>query len=419
MTTYILLRDNKESTPLTLPALKSIGLKSSDLIWVEGQSVCWLNPGQVKELRELVQGGTINEQFAAAVIDPVEINEPSLPLMEETKKPEITTPANEEIKKPEPVQSVPDQKHVFVSLPESKKTSEPVFHEQEYAHYLPKNEQQHIPLAETKYSKPLSEIKEIYLENLEKRKARQNWYAQIPPQVKRVAVYAILFITGLTAGIILSRRPGKKPVTAQTDATRTASAEIANQTDSPGDSATVITDAAEFPVKELTPQEQALKNESQTTHTAERTSRTGIVNESLMVQNPVTPDPAPTDPNLINAENTKTEDQLKENKKPSVKEIYSQVAVKNNDYTVGSFGGIKNLELTVTNHSKYALDEVQVQVRYYKPMDEFLKSETISFHAIPPGGSKTIPVKKTNRGVRVSSKVSNIKSSDLMDTAGL
>src|SRR5688500_7729877 len=54
MTTYILLRDNKESQPYTITDLKSLGLKSSDLIWVEGQSVFWQHPNQIKELRPFV-----------------------------------------------------------------------------------------------------------------------------------------------------------------------------------------------------------------------------------------------------------------------------------------------------------------------------------------------------------------------------
>lgn len=52
--TYILLRNNKESTPLSLGELTRMGLKPEDLVWVEGQSVCWLGPGEIQELRSLV-----------------------------------------------------------------------------------------------------------------------------------------------------------------------------------------------------------------------------------------------------------------------------------------------------------------------------------------------------------------------------
>lgn len=47
---YKLLRHNKEIGPFTLDDLKEIGLTSSDLIWVEGESSKWKYPYEVEEL---------------------------------------------------------------------------------------------------------------------------------------------------------------------------------------------------------------------------------------------------------------------------------------------------------------------------------------------------------------------------------
>lgn len=52
--TYILLRNNSESTPLSLEDLKRIGLLPTDLLWVECQSVCWQKPQEIPELRQLL-----------------------------------------------------------------------------------------------------------------------------------------------------------------------------------------------------------------------------------------------------------------------------------------------------------------------------------------------------------------------------
>jgi hypothetical protein len=55
MTTYILLRDNRESAPLSIDQLRDLGLKPNDLVWVEGQSASWRNPHEIRELKELSQ----------------------------------------------------------------------------------------------------------------------------------------------------------------------------------------------------------------------------------------------------------------------------------------------------------------------------------------------------------------------------
>jgi len=95
--------------------------------------------------------------------------------------------------------------------------------------------------------------------------------------------------------------------------------------------------------------------------------------------------------------------------KPSRSEIASQVSVKTNDYVVAAFGGIRDLELTVKNNSKTDLDKVIVELTYLKPRDEFLRSENIAFRDIPAEGKLTIPIKKTNRGVKVSCKVVKVE----------
>ncbi len=56
MTTYILLRKNKETGPLTFSDLQQLGLTAEDKIWVEGQSVYWLSTVEIQELKVLLNG---------------------------------------------------------------------------------------------------------------------------------------------------------------------------------------------------------------------------------------------------------------------------------------------------------------------------------------------------------------------------
>src|ERR1700709_931154 len=51
MSTYLLLRDNKENGPLTFDEIRTKGLKAYDLVWVEGRSAAWRYPGEVEELK--------------------------------------------------------------------------------------------------------------------------------------------------------------------------------------------------------------------------------------------------------------------------------------------------------------------------------------------------------------------------------
>jgi len=51
MSSYLLLRNNKESGPFTLDEVQGMSLKTYDLIWVVGKSAAWRYPGEIPELQ--------------------------------------------------------------------------------------------------------------------------------------------------------------------------------------------------------------------------------------------------------------------------------------------------------------------------------------------------------------------------------
>jgi hypothetical protein len=51
MSTYLLLRDNKQSGPYTLAEITAKGFKKYDLVWVENKSAAWRYPGEITELK--------------------------------------------------------------------------------------------------------------------------------------------------------------------------------------------------------------------------------------------------------------------------------------------------------------------------------------------------------------------------------
>jgi hypothetical protein len=94
--------------------------------------------------------------------------------------------------------------------------------------------------------------------------------------------------------------------------------------------------------------------------------------------------------------------------------------VRANNYKQRAFGGVQNLELTVSNQSGFVLDKVLVELQYLKPSEEPIKTENIVFSSVAPGGSQTIKIPDFLRGVKVKYKITNVTSSQYeTHTAGL
>ena len=51
MKKYLLLRNNKQSGPYTYEELMELGLKSQDLLWIEGKSASWRYPAEFDEFK--------------------------------------------------------------------------------------------------------------------------------------------------------------------------------------------------------------------------------------------------------------------------------------------------------------------------------------------------------------------------------
>src|SRR5437868_5380192 len=51
MNKYLLLRDNRQSGPYTVPELIAKGIKPYDLVWLEGKSAAWRYPSEIEELK--------------------------------------------------------------------------------------------------------------------------------------------------------------------------------------------------------------------------------------------------------------------------------------------------------------------------------------------------------------------------------
>ncbi len=97
----------------------------------------------------------------------------------------------------------------------------------------------------------------------------------------------------------------------------------------------------------------------------------------------------------------------------TIKDISSKIALEANHYTVGAFGGIRNLTMTLKNGSKYMLDKVTVELKYLNPEGNIIKTEQLYFRNVRPQDAASLEVDKSKRGVKVEYRVSNIECQSL------
>ena len=82
-----------------------------------------------------------------------------------------------------------------------------------------------------------------------------------------------------------------------------------------------------------------------------------------------------------------------------------RLTVKVNDYRVGLFGGIKNVQLQLTNPSQVTFSSVAVKVNYYKESGGLYKSEKVYFSNVGPNSSLVQTAPTSDRGTKLTYKI--------------
>jgi len=89
------------------------------------------------------------------------------------------------------------------------------------------------------------------------------------------------------------------------------------------------------------------------------------------------------------------------------------VSIGASGYSVGTFGGISGLQLTVSNRSTYSLDLVVVEVQYIQANKKVFKTENLYFRGIAPGSALMQEAPKSSRGIKVQYKITLVNSKEL------
>lgn len=418
MATYLLLRDNKESGPHTVNDLVKLGLKAYDLVWVEGKSAAWRYPSEIEELKPyapVAEEQPFDRFFKKNTEEKKET--PPVPKVQSQYAP---------VAKEEEVKFTP-KRSVFVTLPGQKTVKA----EQPAPAPKPVN-QAPTPSAviddiseeaQIKYSQPLDEIKEMYVKTLKQRKSKIARKSFLMTNLKRAAVIAGLICVGVLTGFIIKSKPGdKKNITLQT-----IPASLPAVTNSLSNE--VIQDpvqqdklqAIDQPADEIQNKKADIKADFDEPLKNEQPQPTIRIRKETMIKQKekkefddkqVSPG-VETDP-LTGERNKKVRSSSDTEEKPALKikknSLSELVSVSSNDYKRVAFGGIRNLQLTITNNSNFTLDNVIVELQYLKPSEEPLRTENIRFHSVAPNGTSTIRVPDTNRGIKVVYKIISIES---------
>ncbi|QMW04189.1 serine/threonine protein kinase [Spirosoma foliorum] len=112
------------------------------------------------------------------------------------------------------------------------------------------------------------------------------------------------------------------------------------------------------------------------------------------------------------AEEAQRQEQLRQEALAAVKSL----RVKTTDFRVGLFGGIKNIQLQLTNPSAVTFSSVTVRVNYYKESGGLYKSENVSFSSVGPNASLLQNAPNSDRGVRLSCKIVNHQFAPPLDS---
>lgn len=470
MSTYLLLRNNKESGPHTLQALLTMGLRPYDLVWVEGRSAAWRYPSEVEELKPYAEA--VEEQpfdrfykknASSSLVGihtdqqpPVHVGQQHIEI-ENHSLVGVHTDQHEKYMTP-PANAIPPaattRKSVFVTMPgKAATTPRPAPAPVPRPAPPPPVPVQETETVETeiKYSQSLDEIKDMYVQTLQDRKKKLVRRSQWRNYVRTAAVIAGLIGVGILVGFMVRPRQAQAPVFAEkrTDGT------INPPATDPAPPQSVQEEAAtgqvqlqnepmpapgkfkDAPLVNVTAESRLLSRE-QTASSFATHNKTPEYKKNTPVQSSLAPE-ASTYPLSKTVYQSTTQDPHTGERGKAVRNVNtptetvntgtgattrsssttdalaSQVMLRSNDYKRVAFGGIRDLRLTVTNNSNFELDQVLVELQYLKPSEQPLRTDQIKFGAIAANESSTIRIPDTNRGIKVTYRIIKINSKQAQD----
>jgi hypothetical protein len=328
---------------------------------------------------------------------------------------------------------------------------------------------------ETKYTQSLDDIKEMYINTLVQRKTK-NRRKELFKKLRPALIPVLLLVAGFAVGYVVKTK--KSPLQASQSISTVPQQTVPDQKKdeiAPGNNDNKVTQPEENQVlpseqqnsvqqtdkttgktdnnknkKSLSEQEQVTLQRKQNNNAESQFPKTVLTEKKE--KEALAPDDevasfqkknVEVDPNTgerkkvardydsdinssqNNSRNNSTSPSKKSKTEPNFietdhKDLRDLVSVQSNNYVRGAFGGIRGLELTVSNNSDYLLDEVSVELQIMKPSEQPLRTDIITFKNIGSNKSITVKVPDSQRGIRVDYRITNIESKQWeKNTAGL
>jgi hypothetical protein len=437
MSTYLLLRDNKQSGPFSFDELKEKGLKAYDLVWIEGRSAAWRYPSEIDELSAFAP--VVEEQpFDRFYKKPSQISNAHPPASERTS----SNPMVAASVMSGDTSSVPGKRIIYVTLPAGKTTPSarppiqepqpvqrevaPAMHEK----YLPDHSAHALPaLSEDLPEDNPSHNLEDWRAGVEisPRASRPRRSSRISQPVVVVLTVMALLAAGIFIGLSINKsslefvknsslnNSQDKPTPVTTSSVHQPSQPLAVNSlppsapvrDAVPDKKDTIVATIPAPAvmnkvpapKVSTPAKDKSVSAVQKPQPAITTTR-----DSLLMATPA-----------IHRESSHRSDLSAEKVDKDVirNNISNLVSIGASGFTVGTFGGISGLQLTVSNRSVYALDLVVVEVQYIQANKKVFKTENLYFRGIAPGSALMQEAPKSARGIKVQYKITLVNSKEL------
>jgi len=435
MNKYLLLRSNKQSGPFTLDEIRSMGLKAYDLVWVEGKSAAWRYPGEIEELK--LYAPPVEEQpFDRFFKKPVQENHSFNTIAQ--------SPAQTENRRnnSSPVESTSNgqtNKSVYINIPSEKTFAEEKnFREnietrqsqrekalQEparkepiqitFVESSPSSMGEPVGLKEN-FSQSLDDIKKQYAEKIlaQRRRKKFQWRQYAQPALL-VLIMGMILAGGIFIGLSINKRV---TISSQKDVAKDQFAVSDQQSSYP---TRTIPISSSIPAQ---PKDKGIDNNTSDNNISD--NFTGDVPDNSVIEKKKTrivkpkltdslqskktvPGKTDSSSSFVQKEATQKSNIL--NEKDAIKNnIEDYVTVTASKYNVGTFGGISELQITVSNSSPYPLDVVIVEVQYIQSNKKTFKTENMYFHNITAGSALMQEAPKSPRGVKVKYRVTVINS---------
>jgi hypothetical protein len=393
MSSYLLLRNNKESGPFTMEEIKGMALKPYDLLWVVGKSAAWRYPGEITELKSFAP--PVPEQSSDSFM--------------KKQHPENASIVSSTIKKEDPinvrirennVQKSAQHHNVYVNLPSGKKQA---------------TIQPDRVLFDKEFSAPLKQEPAYDFTDQYKKKSTPS--VHFSAKILWISTIALLFGAGLLTGFFISDRriffstdanhPQNRlaPSSVVLNNNKNISTKITtnnSRKDNPGEVSSPVADQVKLTESvSKKPAGSAVKKNSK-----------NIVfrKDSLTNQTPT-------------LSSLKLNDSLKEITVSKTEMIFQKIKAHPENYvnlvtgrySTGVFGGISSFPVTVTNNSPVMMDQVIIDIDYIQNNEKIFKTESLSFNDLEPGETITMKAPKSPRGIKIAAHihVANSRQPDL------